>query len=99
MQTPQSQIIVGRFFEALRVLVELKIIRGKKTFADRYGINRWNMTTLQKDHSRDIFQVAWLQFLVRDFKVSPSWLLTGEGPFFSYGWDADLVRNLQLQLA
>lgn len=99
MQTPQSQIIVGRFFEALRKLIELKVIRGKKTFTERYGINRWNLSTLEKDHARDIFQVCWLTYLVEDYKVSSRWLLTGEGQFFASGWSADLVRNLQLQPA
>lgn len=80
MQTPESQQIVKRFFEALRILKEHKVIRGKKTFTDRYGINRWNMNTLEKDPERDIFQAAWLSYLVKDYGISPRWLLTGEGP-------------------
>lgn len=94
MQSPDSQIIVARFFEALVRLKELKLIRGKKSFTDRYGINRWNMNTLEKDPSRDIFQPAWLSYLVRDFHVSPSWLLVGEGDFFAPGWTAADVRFL-----
>lgn len=60
MQTPDSQLIVARFFEAIRKLSEYKIIRGKKTFTERYGINRWNFNSLEKDTSRDIFQVAYV---------------------------------------
>jgi hypothetical protein len=55
------------------------MIGGKKTFTDRYGINRWNLNTLQKEPQRDIFQAAWLAYLVRDYGVSAHWLLTGEG--------------------
>ncbi len=83
MQTEHSQIIVKRFFEALQILKEKKIIRGKQTFTARYGINRWNMNTLEKEPERDIFQVAWLTYLVEDYNVSPSWLLTGKGEFFN----------------
>lgn len=83
MQNPDSQIIVRRFFEALRILKAHKIIRGKQTFTNRYGINRWNLNTLEKEPERDIFQVAWLEYLVRDYNVSPMWLLTGEGSFFN----------------
>jgi hypothetical protein len=83
MQTEHSQIIVKRFFEALQILKEKKIIRGKQTFTARYGINRWNMLTLEKEPERDIFQVAWLTYLVEDYNVSPTWLLTGKGKFFN----------------
>lgn len=37
--------IVHRFFEVLDLLKQRRTIRGKKTFCDRYGINRWNMNT------------------------------------------------------
>jgi hypothetical protein len=82
MQTADSQEIVNRFFEALRRLIAEKKIRGKQTFTNRYGINRWNMITLEKEPSRDIFQPAWLTYLVRDYNISPRWLLTGEGDFY-----------------
>lgn len=93
MQTEQSQVIIKRFFEALQILIENKVIRGKQTFATRYGINRRNMYTLEKEPGRDIFQVAWLENLVTDYMVSPVWLLTGNGSFFANGWDADRVKS------
>lgn len=83
MQTEHSRIIVERFFEALQILKEKKIIRGKQTFTTRYGINRWNLLTLEKEPTRDIFQVAWLAYLVEDYNVSATWLLTGKGEFFN----------------
>ena len=79
MQTEDSQKIIVRFFQALQFLKEHKVIRGKQTFTRKYDINRWNMNTLEKEPSRDIFQPAWLTYLVEDFGVSAQWLLTGQG--------------------
>lgn len=83
MQSVGSQIVVGRFFEALQVLKEQRVIRGKQTFTRKYDINRWNMNTLEKDMSQDMFQVAWLTYLVRDYGISATWLLTGRGNMFN----------------
>lgn len=82
MQTTESQAVIRRFFEALYALKARKDIRGKQTFTNQYDINRWNLNSLEKDMSRDIFQVAWLTYLVRDYGVSAQWLLTGYGDMF-----------------
>lgn len=82
MQTTDSQKIVKRFFEALQRLTADKRIRGKQTFTRAHDINRRNMYLLEKDNSRDIFQPAWLTYLVEDYGVSAQWLLTGVGEFY-----------------
>ena len=48
MQSVESVKVACRFFLALRLLKEQRVIRGKKTFTDRYGINRWNMNSCEK---------------------------------------------------
>ena len=83
MQTPTSQIIVRRFFEAIHELKSRKAIRGVQTFTTKYGINKRNFYTCEAQPERDMFQVAWLGYLVTDYNVSPRWLLTGEGDFLS----------------
>lgn len=82
MQTTESQVVIRRFFEALYALKARKDIRGKQTFTNQYNINRWNLNSLEKDMSRDIFQAAWLTYLVRDYGVSAQWLITGRGDMF-----------------
>lgn len=62
--------IVKRFFEVIYALKVRKDIRGKKTFTDRYGINRWNMNMLEQNLASDVFQAAWLGYLVKDYWVS-----------------------------
>ncbi len=83
MLNEQSTHIVIRFFEAIQRLIDDKVIRGRKTFTTRYGINRWNFITLSREPSRNIFQVGWLENLVRDYGVNPMWLLTGQGEFYA----------------
>ena len=83
MQTVDSQKVIKRFFEAIYALKEAKLIRGKQTFTRAYGINRWNMNTLEKRPESDIFQTSWLTYLVRDYGVSATWLLTGNGNMFT----------------
>lgn len=91
-----SDAIVLRFFAALDRLIADGVLRGLKTFTSRYGINRWNFATMKKDISRGgNFQPVWLAYLVDDFKVSPHWLLLGDGDFWMAGFDAEIVRKLQ----
>ena len=79
MQTEDSQKVVRRFFEALYRLKDDGKIRGKQTFTREFDINRWNLNKLEKNLASDIFQPAWLTYIVKEYKVSARWLLTGEG--------------------
>ena len=56
MQTADSQLVVGRFFDALYRLKADKVIRGKQTFTSRYGINRWNMNKLEKEKEDELLR-------------------------------------------
>lgn len=95
MQTEDSKKVIKRFFEALYYLKDMKIIRGKQTFTREFDINRWNMNTLEKDMSRDIFQVSWLTYLVQEYGVSPMWLLTGRGDILAFDRDKKKVGKAE----
>lgn len=73
--------ITQRFFEVLDMLKAQKRIRGMQTFTREYGENYWNFHTCRKDGLR--IKQEWLTYLVRDFDVSPTWLLTGRGGMFT----------------
>lgn len=73
--------ITRRFFEALDMIKAQKRIRGMQTFTREYGENYWNFHTARKDGTR--IKQEWLTYLVRDYDVSPLWLLTGQGGMFS----------------
>lgn len=85
MQNERSQEIIKRFFQAIHTLVDDKKMRGVATFTDRYGINRWNFLQLEKEPSRDMFELEWFTVICRDYDVNPYWLLSGEGEFYSQG--------------
>lgn len=81
-QREDSAVVVRRFFEIIHDLIRMKKLRGKKTFTEKYGINRPNFNTIEKDPARYKFHPAWLSYLVTDFDVSADWLLTGKGQKF-----------------
>jgi len=82
MNAPETVSIINRFFLALDDLKAMGIIRGKKTFTDRYGIDRWNLNKLQKEPEKWPFDSAWIVYLCGDFGVSPKWLILGVGKRF-----------------
>lgn len=89
--------IVERFCQAIERLKQDKCIGGLKTITERYGINRWNFISLRKapEECHGRFRSAWIAYLVRDYHVSPYWLLLGDGDFYANGFSAEIVKKLQ----
>lgn len=94
MQNKNSQAIILRFFQALHTLKERKAIRGIKTVTDRYGINRRNFWELERNPSRDMFEVEWLALVCRDYDINPFWLLLGRGDMFT----GDAIKEVSAAL-
>lgn len=94
MLHPESVEINKRFFLAIDELIGRKRLRGRKTFATRYGLNWGNFYKLRKnpDHS---LELAYLKWIVQDFGISSQWLLTGEGEMFSKRFQSETAKPVQ----
>lgn len=94
-----ERTIADRFFYALEVLAERKVIRGLQTFTRRHGLNYGNMNTLKNNRSNHFLRTYHLAFLVQDYGVSSEWLLLGNGDMFTkdspayYGRGKDAWQN------
>ncbi len=75
--------ITNRFFEAIDMLKAQKKIRGLQTFTRQYDINRWNIITVKHNPGKSVLKPEWIVYLVRDFNISPNWILLGRGGMFS----------------
>lgn len=80
--SPDGVAITKRFFLAIDVLITQKKLRGLNTFTTKHGMNYWNLCTLKKDPHIRVLKPECLSYLVTDFGISPSWLLTGVGSMF-----------------
>lgn len=89
-----SLVVLERFFFCLSLLQSEGILRGVQTFTNLYDINRRNFQRIRGNVAahQQSFRAAWMTYLVRDFKVSPLWLLTGEGEVFREGWTPEAIR-------
>ena len=79
--------ITERFFRVIDMLSEARHLRGLQTYTSKYGFNRWNLMHVKDSPDNSVLKPEILTPLVRDFGVSGTWLLTGEGPVFQDGSD------------
>lgn len=72
--------IQRRFFDTLEELNRQGRIPGKIAgFCGAYGIDRRHWYAQRKNPYRGYFETAWIVPLVRHFRISAEWLLTGRG--------------------
>lgn len=83
MNNEISITIVQRFFKAIEEIIAKKELRGIQTFTNAYLIDKRNFYKVKNNPDSNIFQVAWLSYLVNDFNVSSRWLLTGKDTMFN----------------
>lgn len=82
MNTPESKQIMERFYIALDAIIAKKDIRGVQTYCRLYNIDRRNFIAQRKDLDRNIFELSWLQPMIKHYGVNAEWLLTGRGETF-----------------
>lgn len=80
--SPDGIAITKRFFEAIDMLKAQKKIRGLQTFTDKHEINRWNMNTVKWNPDKSVLKPEWIAYLIRDYDISPKWIILGEGDMF-----------------
>lgn len=74
--------IMGRFFEALNMCLEQKLLKTINGFCSDYGIDKRHLYAQRKDLGKGFFEVSWLLPLINDCGISSTWLLTGKGLMF-----------------
>lgn len=72
--------IQARFFEAVDTLAQLdRLPGGISGFCELYGIDKRHYYAQKKEPNRGYLEVGWLSPLVKHYRISSSWLLTGSG--------------------
>lgn len=87
--------ICDRFFHAVEVLAERKVIHGLQTFTKKHGINYGNMCTLKNNRNRYALKTEYLSFIAQDYGVSCEWLLLGNGEMFVSGSPALMGKTVK----
>ena len=88
-----ERTIADRFFYALEVLADRKVIKGLQTFTRRHGLNYGNMNTMKNNRDRHSLKSYHLAFLAQDYGVSCEWLLLGNGEMFTDDSPANYGRG------
>lgn len=85
MQTDEALKVMERFYSTLDRLVAFQAVNSIYDFCKRYDIPRNNFYGQRSDRTKSKFKPDWLSYLVRDFGISGTWLLTGEGEMIRTG--------------
>ena len=84
---PQEGIdATRRFYQAIDFLKDARAFRGRQTFCDRYGIDRRDFYRIEKRTDIMRPKIKWYTYLVRDYRISARWLLTGKGRMTKKVW-------------
>lgn len=82
-EIPQISIdICGRFFEAVEILRQKKLIRGTGTLARLWGTSLFSMKWAKNHPEEKRIKVEYLYYISRDYNVSLDWLFFGKGDIF-----------------
>jgi len=82
MQNPINAAITERFYEAIKMLIESKKIRGRQTYCTLGGIDKRNFYAQEKNVQLSKLQLFWIEPMIREFGINANWLFTGKGGMF-----------------
>lgn len=71
--------VMRRYFNAFDTLRENGKIKSITAYCDKYHIDKRHFYEQRRDLYKGHFQVGWLHTIIRDYGISPLWLLMGEG--------------------
>ncbi|SFG54986.1 hypothetical protein SAMN05216383_1205 [Prevotella sp. KH2C16] len=81
--SPEAIAITKRFFIALDVLIGQRKLKSLNSFAKKYNINYWNLCTLRNEPERRVLKIEYITCLIKDYNISPWYILFGTGNIFS----------------
>lgn len=90
MPTQTTKSVQLRFFDAMAALQERGIIGGLQTFCNRYGLNRTKYSRIRtavRAESVGLYHnidMDALTYIVADYGINATWLLTGVGRMFAH---------------
>lgn len=82
MNTPVSQDIITRFFEALQEKINTSRYDSVYSYAKEYGINNHHIYMSAKNPASDRFQLEWMLPLIEHDGLNLEWVFTNKGSKF-----------------
>lgn len=71
-----------RFFQAIDMLKQQKVIRGLGTFCREYNLNRSHLSKIKnKIPGHHGIEAVWVAYL-SEYGISSDWIITGKGKMF-----------------
>lgn len=79
MNNPESIKIIDRFYEAINLLIQQGALKSKRSFALSHDIEYTSFSRCETEQASDRFQLVWISYLVAEYPISLSWIMTGKG--------------------
>lgn len=80
--SPDTIAIMERFYEALDLCLEQKLLKTINGFCSDNGIDKRHLYAQRKDLGKGFFEVSWILPLINNCGISANWMLTGKGLMF-----------------
>lgn len=89
MNNPESVKIVGRFYEAINLLINQGKLKSKRAFALGHEIEYTSFSRCEKEKKSNRFQISWIPYLTTEYPISLEWIMTEKGRILTKKDDAN----------